>query len=62
LEQTVIERIREEFFTADYIREQVARAYALLAQSGHTHERQAHEATEPRARKALENIDVPTAV
>lgn len=58
LEQTVIERVREEIFTPDYIRAEVARANTVLAARGGGFERQVRQAevAEAAARKALENL------
>jgi DNA invertase Pin-like site-specific DNA recombinase len=58
LERTVIEQIRDQVLTPDYLREEVARANEILAQHGSDRQRQIQhaEAAEARARKALERL------
>jgi hypothetical protein len=58
LEDTILERIAGEIFTPEYIRAEVARANALLAQRGEDRERQMRllEAAEARARNALDHL------
>lgn len=58
LEDTVVERIRSELFTPEYIRAEVARANELLARHGGDHERTLRqaEAAEKTARRSLEHL------
>jgi hypothetical protein len=58
LERTVAERIREEIFTPEYIRAEVAQANALLAQRHSAEGRMLREAeaAELAARNAVENL------
>jgi hypothetical protein len=58
LDRSIVERIRGEIFTPEYIRSEVARANALLAEHQSSSKRTIHlaEQTEATARKALENL------
>jgi len=58
LERTVVERIRDQVLTPDYLQEEVARANEILAQHGNDRQRQVQhaETAEARARKALERL------
>jgi alkanesulfonate monooxygenase SsuD/methylene tetrahydromethanopterin reductase-like flavin-dependent oxidoreductase (luciferase family) len=58
LDRTIIECIRGEIFTTEYIRSEVARANALLAEHQSSSKRTIHlaEQAEAAARKALENL------
>ncbi len=58
LDRTIVERIRGEIFTPEYIRSEVAQANALLAeqQGASKHTLQIAEQAEATARKALDNL------